>query len=88
MTPAWAAGLESRGLTGNARGVTQETLSQGAPRGYVVSVSSMPFMHGLGLQDRLARPTRVALRRACGPRSDKGDGDPNQDPDPPAHPAA
>ena len=37
-----------------------------------------------GYPDELfRRATEEALGRGMGPRSDKGDGDPNQDPDPP-----
>jgi AcrR family transcriptional regulator len=42
------------------------------------------FTHGLYADDSLLTAAAEALNRADGPRSDKGDGDPNQDPDPPA----
>jgi hypothetical protein len=38
--------------------------------------------------DQLLGATREALARGHSPRSDKGDGDPNQDPDPPVPPAS
>ena len=42
------------------------------------------YTHGLYADDRLLTAAREALARTHGPASDKGDGDPNQDPDPPA----
>ncbi len=42
------------------------------------------FTHGLFQDDSLLTAAKEALARPAGPRSDKGDGDPNQDPDPPA----
>ncbi|WP_164234187.1 TetR family transcriptional regulator [Microbacterium hydrocarbonoxydans] len=41
------------------------------------------FTHGLYTDDRLLVAAREALGRRSGPRSDKGENDPNQDPDPP-----
>ncbi len=41
------------------------------------------FTHGLFQDDSLLTAAKEALSRSAGPRSDKGDGDPNQDPDPP-----
>lgn len=41
------------------------------------------FTHGLYTDDRLLVAAREALARRTGPRSDKGENDPNQDPDPP-----
>lgn len=41
------------------------------------------FTHGLYTDDRLLVAARDALNRKTGPRSDKGENDPNQDPDPP-----
>lgn len=41
------------------------------------------FTHGLYTDDRLLLAAREALTRRTGPRSDKGENDPNQDPDPP-----
>ncbi|HWS49551.1 MAG TPA: TetR family transcriptional regulator [Microbacterium sp.] len=41
------------------------------------------FTHGLYTDDRLLVAARAALKRKSGPRSDKGENDPNQDPDPP-----
>jgi len=41
------------------------------------------FLRGIHREDLLLRANREALGRGMGPRSDKGDGDPNQDPDPP-----
>lgn len=42
------------------------------------------FTHGLYRDDSLLQATAEALARGMGPRADKGDGEPNQDPDPPA----
>ncbi len=42
------------------------------------------FTRGLFHDDALLTAAKEALERSAGPRSDKGDGDPNQDPDPPA----
>lgn len=42
------------------------------------------FTRGLFQDDSLLTAAKEALARSAGPRSDKGDGDPNQDPDPPA----
>lgn len=44
------------------------------------------FTHGIYADDRLLVAAREALRRTTGPRSDKGENDPNQDPDPPVAP--
>lgn len=41
------------------------------------------FTHGIYADDRLLVAAREALNRKSGPRSDKGENDPNQDPDPP-----
>ncbi|MEV4776975.1 TetR family transcriptional regulator [Microbacterium sp. LWH12-1.2] len=41
------------------------------------------FTHGLYTDDRLLVAAHEALNRKTGPRSDKGENDPNQDPDPP-----
>ncbi len=41
------------------------------------------FTHGLYTDDRLLVAAREALARRAGPPSDKGENDPNQDPDPP-----
>lgn len=42
------------------------------------------YTHGLYTDDRYLLAAREALERTAGPRSDKGENDPNQDPDPPA----
>lgn len=42
------------------------------------------FTRGLYRDDALLTSAKEALARRSGPRSDKGDGDPNQDPDPPS----
>lgn len=42
------------------------------------------YTHGLYTDDRYLVAAREALERTQVPRSDKGDNDPNQDPDPPA----
>ena len=44
------------------------------------------FTRGLYSDDSLLSAATEALGRRMGPRSDKGDGDPNQDPDPPMAP--
>ncbi|WP_127476533.1 TetR/AcrR family transcriptional regulator [Microbacterium sulfonylureivorans] len=41
------------------------------------------FTRGIYRDESLLRATEEALTRGMGPRSDKGEGDPNQDPDPP-----
>ncbi|WP_226532067.1 TetR family transcriptional regulator [Microbacterium paraoxydans] len=41
------------------------------------------YTHGLYADDRLLVAAKEALSRRSGPRSDKGEHDPNQDPDPP-----
>lgn len=41
------------------------------------------YTHGLYADDRLLVAAKEALTRRSGPRSDKGENDPNQDPDPP-----
>ncbi|WP_047524803.1 TetR family transcriptional regulator [Microbacterium sp. ZOR0019] len=41
------------------------------------------YTHGLYADDRLLVAAKEALSRRSGPRSDKGENDPNQDPDPP-----
>ncbi len=41
------------------------------------------YTHGLYADDRLLVAAKDALSRRSGPRSDKGENDPNQDPDPP-----
>lgn len=41
------------------------------------------YTHGLYTDDRFLVLAREALERNVGPRSDKGEADPNQDPDPP-----
>ena len=38
---------------------------------------------GIFRRDAILGATEEVLARGMGPRSDKGDGDPNQDPDPP-----
>jgi len=42
-----------------------------------------PFDRAIRRDHCLRRATGEARGRGMGPRSDKGDGDPNQDPDPP-----
>ena len=53
----------------------------------VIRRSTLPILdlytHGLYSDDRFLVAAREALTRTSGPRSDKGDHDPNQDPDPP-----
>jgi len=41
------------------------------------------YTHGLYADDRFLVAAEVAIGRTPGPRSDKGENDPNQDPDPP-----
>jgi TetR/AcrR family transcriptional regulator, regulator of cefoperazone and chloramphenicol sensitivity len=54
--------------------------------------STLPIMdlytNGLYVDDRLMVAAREALERTTGPRSDKGENDPSQDPDPPRGPAS
>ncbi|WP_395639023.1 TetR family transcriptional regulator [Pseudolysinimonas sp.] len=53
----------------------------------VIRRSTLPlidlYTHGLYTDDRLLVAARDALDRTHGPRSDKGENDPNHDPDPP-----
>ena len=42
------------------------------------------YTNGLYANDQFLEAAREALARTSGPRSDKGENDPNQDPDPPA----
>lgn len=42
-----------------------------------------PPVAGISRDDAVPGATEEVLARGMGPRSDKGDGDPNQDPDPP-----
>jgi len=57
----------------------------------LVRRSALPILdlytHGLYADDRYLTAAREALGRTSGPRSDKGENDPNQDPDPPARAA-
>lgn len=46
------------------------------------------YTHGLYTDDRFLVAARDALARTSGPRSDKGENDPNQDPDPPRRSAS
>ncbi|MFC0682648.1 TetR family transcriptional regulator [Lysobacter korlensis] len=46
------------------------------------------YTHGLYADDRILTAAREALDRTSGPRSDKGQNDPNQDPDPPVRAAS
>lgn len=46
------------------------------------------YTYGLYTDDRFLVAAREALERTSGPRSDKGENDPNQDPDPPVAPAS
>lgn len=46
------------------------------------------YTHGLYTDDRFLVAAREALDRSSGPSSDKGENDPNQDPDPPSAPAS
>jgi AcrR family transcriptional regulator len=46
------------------------------------------YTHGLYTDDRFLVAAQEALDRSSGPSSDKGDNDPNQDPDPPSAPAS
>lgn len=46
------------------------------------------YTHGLYTDDRFLVAAREALDRSSGPSSDKGENDPNQDPDPPTAPAS
>lgn len=54
----------------------------------LVRRSTLPILdlytHGLYTDDRLLNAAREALDRTARPSSDKGENDPNQDPDPPA----
>lgn len=58
----------------------------------VIRRSTLPvldlYTHGLYADDRYLVAAQEALDRSSGPRSDKGENDPNQDPDPPSRRAS
>lgn len=64
------------------RAFGEKRLSPGLLERSTLPVLEM-FTHGLYTDDRLLVAARDALARRSGPRSDKGENDPNQDPDPP-----
>ena len=65
-----------------ARAFGEERLTTAVMERSTLPVLEM-FTHGLYTDDRLLVAAREALARRSGPRSDKGENDPNQDPDPP-----
>lgn len=65
-----------------ARSLGEDGLSTGLLERSTLPVLEL-FTHGLYTDDRLLVAARAALQRKSGPRSDKGENDPNQDPDPP-----
>lgn len=65
-----------------ARAFGESTLSTSLLERSTIPVLEL-YTHGLYADDRLLVAAREALSRRSGPRSDKGENDPNQDPDPP-----
>lgn len=65
-----------------ARAFGEEALTTALLERSTIPVLEM-FTHGLYADDRLLVAAKEALSRRPGPRSDKGENDPNQDPDPP-----
>lgn len=64
------------------RGLGVDSLSPAGAR--ILAIPGLElFTRGLYRDDRLLSAAKEALSRQTGPRSDKGDNDPNQDPDPP-----
>lgn len=65
-----------------ARALGVEQLSAEGIRRSTVPILDL-YTHGLYADDRFLVAAQEALTRTSGPRSDKGENDPNQDPDPP-----
>lgn len=65
-----------------ARSLGMEQLSADGIRRSTVPILDL-YTHGLYADDRFLVAAQEALARTSGPRSDKGENDPNQDPDPP-----
>ncbi|WP_157432210.1 TetR family transcriptional regulator [Agromyces italicus] len=64
------------------RALGVEQLSAAGLRRTTVPILEL-YTHGLYADDRFLVAAHEALARTSGPRSDKGENDPNQDPDPP-----
>ncbi len=64
------------------RGLGLDQLSEEGIRRSTIPILDL-YTHGLYSDDRMLVAAREALTRTSGPRSDKGENDPNQDPDPP-----
>ena len=58
------------------------TSAVASARGILPARPASPVV-GISRDDAVLGATEEVLARGMGPRSDKGDGDPNQDPDPP-----
>lgn len=65
-----------------ARGLGADRITTEAIRRSTLPVLDL-YTHGLYADDRYLVAAQEALERSSGPRSDKGENDPNQDPDPP-----
>lgn len=65
-----------------ARSLGGEELDSAMMRRSVLPVLEL-YTRGLYADDRILDAAREALARTAGPSSDKGENDPNQDPDPP-----
>lgn len=65
-----------------ARAFSESTLTTSLLERSTIPVLEL-YTHGLYADDRLLVAAKEALSRRSGPRSDKGENDPNQDPDPP-----
>jgi len=65
-----------------ARGLGADRLTTEAIRRSTLPILDL-YTHGLYADERFLVAAQEALDRTSGPRSDKGENDPNQDPDPP-----
>lgn len=65
-----------------ARGLGAKRITTEAIRRSTLPILDL-YTHGLYADDRFLVAAQEALERTNGPRSDKGENDPNQDPDPP-----
>ena len=65
-----------------SRGLGIEQLTAEGIRRSAVPLLDL-YTHGLYVDERFLRAAQEAFARPHGPRSDKGENDPNQDPDPP-----
>lgn len=68
-----------------ARGLGLDQLTEDGLRRSTVPILDL-YTHGLYADDRFLVAAQEAFGRTPGPRSDRGENDPNQDPDPPTAP--